>query len=302
MEIILNKIEEILKSDIMINLDGSIMDDRFKQIHMIVNSFNYKDNIFYTELIRLISRYYSKIYNNKKVIGDELLDMAINTRNIVTSKELFDYICYILRFNQNIKLDNEILFNLFDNNPKKKIDYHVLAKYLKRNNVLNEIEFTLDNIYELLIKTNQIKEISFIFLVSSEEFKNNHVKIDNYLLSCDDFSDIIYIIINYLDNNYDWLTILKNPKSKINIEKVIYDFIKNSCFKEVHTILNSEYFNIDYNYQIGNTTLKDFIALSNNSLIITDLLSNSKNSKKNYSIDNYFDKNRVYKLRKKENL
>ncbi len=125
-----------------------------------------------------------------------------------------------------------------------------------------------------------IKEISFIFLVSSEEFKNNHVKIDNYLLSCDDFSDIIYIIINYLDNNYDWLTILKNPKSKINIEKVIYDFIKNFCFKEVHTILNSEYFNIDYNYQIGNTTLKDFIALSNNSLIITDLLSNSKNSKK----------------------
>ena len=316
MQEVLNKIEEILKTDAIIDLCGSTVDNRINLIKYEVNNVKDKDDLFYEKLIELISKYYSKISNKKIVNGIrigfdnygnkvernyikyDLTDMLLKTRNIICSKELFDYVCELLKKNKDIKLDYEILKKLLTDDLNY-CNYHQLVKILYKNKTLMKSEITVEQIYQLLIDTYQISNCLVVpFLISKDDFKKNHEKIDEFLLDCNGemFAKVISIIKISFDSNYDWLSLLKNAESKVIPEEVIIELINiPESSSDILKILNDSHFEINYNY-ISNDGIEliNLLALTNDRLLIKNLLSKDENLRKTYS--NGYSKINLYHL------
>lgn len=297
-------------------LDDSSIDTRFYLIRNFVNSVKNKNDDFYGELIKLIGKYigalcneYDDFFNgtvldgNGNIIltGHFLLSndeqIKIRKANRKFGITLFLYICEILEHNKDIKLDLETLKNLFNRNPKQVpfvVEKHErLAKILNENQTFEKSGISIDDIYQMLIDTFQIYNSKvFVNLITSEDFINNHKKIDEFLLWCNanDFFKVTEIIRNNFDNDFDRLSILRKRNSDNFCEQVIIkmlqDFHLDSNINFIHTLLTDNKIKIDYNVVnhdfSGRGSLKDYIAYSKRNVLIKDLLSNPEN------VENYY--------------
>lgn len=330
MENVLNSIKEILDNNAKIvtkelttkteNNNLEISDDRFELLEQQVNSFEQKDDIFYTELIRFLAPYIDELYDrnvlkniskaNDLVINDfdlQIFDnkFKLEQQNRKLSTKLFEYVCDILNDNKNIKLDIGILKRLLNRNPKlfslvaeeeylyRPFDFNRLINIIVDNQTLEKSNISTDDIYQLLIDTCQLNNDEvFSHLVKPEEFKTNHKKIDELLMDCNakTFAEITNIITKHLDKNFDRLTILKKRNKNNFCERVIVALSRTYTSKDdlifIHQILTDKEITINYNYDwtdyYGGTTVKEILALSSDSTIIKELLSKEEN------IENYY--------------
>lgn len=231
--------------------------------------------------------------------------------------ELFDYVCDILENNKDIKLDYETLKRLLNRAPKSAIfsveeamvyrmfHFNKLSKIINDNQILKKSNISLDEVYQILIDTGQLDN-NFVVtnLIKPEEFQHDHKKIDELLMKCNAkaFVDITNVIIKHFDKNYDRLSIVKKRNSNNFIESVLKEVLQSISRKEdydfIHKLLTDKSININYDLYcssyLGQTTLKELIALSGNKIIIKDLLNKKENIQDNYWHGE--SKTRLYRL------
>lgn len=317
MKEVLNKIEEILESDIFVSTNNEIIDNRLSLITKEIESFKNKDNYFYLELIKVLAKIFeekenSNIFQDKHDGNDnniiylddrnKLTRLDLLHQNNIFKKNVFLYICTILKENKDIVIDYETLKKLFNCQPtkmsmlpyneylKNSFCYKKLAIILDENQTLKKSNITIDQIYQLLIDTYQIDEKDvFIHLISGDDFKNNHIRIDDFLKKCNGktFAIVTNIIKNNYDKNYDCINILKSKDSKVHIEDVIIESLNNSeSYNLICEIMKNKDIDVNYDYiysdYFGCSTLKDLLAISNNQIIIEELLKDNCNIKDIY--------------------
>ena len=337
MENLFKHIDEIIKSapplTIDINGNGKLpplkLDDDERKDHRIelikeeVNQFKEKDNNFYTELIKLMASYLGELYDYEIEMEYTVLDENDNqieyiqdiieeyksrfhSRNRTLSKNLYNYICDILKENKEIKLDIELLKKLFNIDPKpstlysnggyyeRDFDFKRLASILKENETLEKSNIGINDIYQLLLDSYQIAhEDIFTALVTPENFNKDHKKIDEVLTSCTPrlFAILTSIIVNNYDENYDRMSLLKqNQEKKDYIEHTIIEFFdirkSDKDYDFIHKILTDESININYDLfyadYMGSTDLRSIIAFNSNKIIIQDFLRKPENIRKYY--------------------
>ncbi len=320
-----------------------IIDDRFDQIEKLIKSYKNKDEEFYSNLIRILIKHadilydkkYGKkksiIYNknnqpikiiddNQKVIDNSHFNHNLTTADYYLSRSLFNYICTILENNKDIKLDINTLKLMLNRNPKlftlsveedyltRQFNFKRLAVCLKRNETLKKSNIQIDEIYQLLIDTYQIdNESVFPNLINSEQFKENHKKLDDFLETCNSktFVNITNIIIRKLDENFDRITFIKKKNKENYIENLIISILNNTPteldYNLIHSLLNDESLNINYGYTycdyIGKESLLSDLAFTGNAIIIKDLLSKEENIKNCYwSGEFYIELYRLYAM------
>ena len=240
---ILNSAPELLVKGNKADIKVELVDDRFEHLKQEINSLENKDDVFYAELVKLISSSFDELYNGEiKVLiiidKDNILttpndynnicsryDIKISRANKDFATNMFDYICDILEKNKNIKLDKETLTKLLNRNPElftlttepddylyRLFDFKRISKILNKNQTLKKSNISTDEVYQLLIDTCQIDNQGvFGNLVSPEEFKEDNKKIVEFLGECNSkgFVDITNIIIRKLDKDFDRLSIIK---------------------------------------------------------------------------------------------
>ena len=343
----LTSIKEILESEanLLVNLDDvkklskrdnniikKVVDNRFELVKKSIDSIDDKSDMFYAKLIQIISTYINQLYDRKidfcnvKINSssfskelDSLDTKYFNSKDSVIlakanrelSKQLFDYICYILENNKDIKLDIETLKCLLNRNSKlftlsveksylyRPFDYKKFAKIINKNETIEKSKISLDEIYQLLLDTYQIDNDSvFSELVKPEQFNQNHKKVDEILTWCnaETFVKVTNIIRHYFDKNFDRLSIVKKRNNNKFCEKLIIELLHWYTDKEdydlIHQILVDSEIEIDYDFcftdYVGETNLKSIIALSGNKTIINDLLSKEENIQNCYGHGNNF--------------
>ena len=324
----LENTKRILDSDAgLVNEDMSqsvtkrVVDNRFNLIKKSVELVENKDDNFYDELIKLISYYINKLYDKKvedfpSIVYDEngkevaqeydvlnLSDMLNLTHaNKELSEKLFEYVCSIIDFKKNVKIDIGTLKRLLDRNPKlftlsveesylyRTFNYKKLVKIINENRILEKSNISIDDIYQLLFDTCQLNnEDVFCGLVTPEQFSENHKKIDEMLsyFNAKSFVEITNIIRHNFDKNFDRLSFAKNRSKDNFCESLIIELLHYYTKDEdedcnlIHQILIDPEIQIDYDRYyadyIGQTNLKSLIALSKNPIIIKDLLSKEQN-------------------------
>jgi len=180
------------------------------------------------------------IDDNQKVIDNSHFNHNLTTADYYLSRSLFNYICTILENNKDIKLDINTLKLMLNRNPKlftlsveedyltRQFNFKRLAVCLKRNETLKKSNIQIDEIYQLLIDTYQIdNESVFPNLINSEQFKENHKKLDDFLETCNSktFVNITNIIIRKLDENFDRITFIKKKNKENYIENLIISIL-----------------------------------------------------------------------------
>lgn len=306
MEKTLEKIKRVLESDAgvlkgisndLVNFDNKdvdveeqdikgIIDNRFELIKGYIDSSQYKKDVFYYEVIKLISSYLDKLNNsnyedwngivfdkegnlipqNPELIDDN--DMSkIRDASCALSENLFLYVCDILENNKDIKLDKETLKRLFNRHPKlfthsveesylyDIFDYKKLANILTENETLKKSNLSLDDLYQLMIDSFQInnEEVVKIF-IQPEDFKNNHQKIDEFLEKCNarTFVEETRIIRRLYDKDFDRLSIVKKRNNNNFCERVIIELLGSSSdpddFDFIHHLLTDDSIEINYDY------------------------------------------------------
>lgn len=296
-----------------------IIDNRFELIKNQVCSIENKDDAFYSGLIKLISIYVDKLYDSKVDnppvlvfnIDGELIPQNqerlshwdkyyLSDANHDFSKNLFLYVCDILKANPNIKLDLDTLRRLLNRSPKlftlsietdfisRSLNFKNLAKIMHENQTLKKSGLSIDDIYQLLIDTYQLdNEDVFGTLVERDDFKANNKKIIDLLSNCNSstFVKITNIILRNFDKNFDRMTLVKARKEKdfpeLLITRMGLSYINEDDCNFIHQLLNDEDISVDYNFYwfdyYGETSLKEIIALSGKRTLIKDLLSKPEN-------------------------
>lgn len=304
--------------------EKKVVDNRLSLIKQNVELIENGDDNFYAELIKLIGNYIDQLYDkevddfpsivfdeNGKIISqdyDELNshDMFNLTKaNRELSVQLFEYVCDILEGNKDIKLDIETLKSLLNRNPKlfslsveksylyRTFDYKRLSKIISGNQTIEKSNISIDDIYQLLLDTCQLNNNDvFGSLVKSEQFNQNHQKIDEILTWCnaENFVAITNIIRCNFDKDFDRFSIVKKRNKNKFCENLIIQLLHWPGDKEacdlIHQILTDSEIEIDYDLYsadyIGETDLKSLIALSENKTFIKDLLGKEQN------IQNYY--------------
>lgn len=305
----LERVKTYLDSEVeMITTDEEkqkriIVDNRFELMINYINLIENKDEYFYSELVKLMSIYIDKLYDTKintlGVANKDYLKIA----NHDLSEKLFNYVCEILQKNQDIKLDTETLTRLLNRNPKpltltvavddylyRVFDFKKLVKIIQKNQLLKKSGISIDEVYQILIDSYQIdnKEI-FISLVKPEEFKENNIKLIEFLNQCnvETFAKISAIIISNFDKNFDIITLAKKKTTKNFFEKLIIymlsSYISDNDYLLIHQLLNDEEISLNYDFYhadyFGQSTLKDLLAFSSDRNVIRDLLSKPENIK-----------------------
>ena len=321
---------------------GKIIDNRYNLIKENVDLIENKDNNFYTQLIKLLSEYIDEVYvpfilyffnKNGKSIYNGLSDGTyqsyedwhryyeneekLHNINCDLAHKLFEYICNILENNKDVTLDIETLSRLLNRKTQKlrqgpeypsrtyrTYNFQKLVKIIKDNQMLEKMNITTDDKYQMIIDSYQIIDI-ITEIISPKEFQDNHKKIDELLMSCAPkmFVDITNIIIENLDNNYDVLDILQKRMLKIykriNYEEFIIDLLDDQSseprinyYNFIHKLLNNKNISIDYNYCYSNPfggsgSFKGDLSATNNRTIIKDLLSNPENIEDIYESGGY---------------
>ena len=300
-----------------------IIDNRFELIKSQVCSIENKDDDFYSDLISLISIYVDKLYDSK-VDNPPVLVFDINGELIPQnqerlshwdkyylsdvnrdfSKNLFLYVCDILKANPNIRLDLDTLRRLLNRNPKlftlsietdfisRSLNFKKLAKIMYKKQTLKKSGLSIDDIYQLLIDTYQLdNEDVFGTLVERDDFKANNKKIIGLLSNCNSstFVKITNIIVRNFDKNFDKnfdrMALVKARKEKdfpeLLITRMGLSYINEDDCNFIHQLLNDEDISIDYDFDYfdyyGETSLKEIIALSGKRILIKDLLSKPEN-------------------------
>lgn len=311
------------------HVEKKVVDNRFEHIKQFIDSVDNKDVVFYSELIRVISTFIDQLYDrnidfcNVEIVNTddevEFLDtICFNSRdsfilrnaNHDLSKELFEFLCNILDSNKDIKLDIETLKRLLNRNPKlftlsveesyidRPFQFDRLARIINKNLTLQKSNVSLDETYQLLIDTCQVdKDEVFKNLVTLEEFKENHQKIDELLMWCNarTFIEVTRIIRTNYDNDVDRFSIAKKRNKNKFCERLIIELLHWHADEEdcdlIHQILTDSEIEIDYDLYLadytGETDLKSIIALSGNRTIIKDLLSQEKNIQNGYGHGDY---------------
>lgn len=318
--------------------DYSVIDNRFELLKATVDSIDNKDDDFYANLISLMSEYIDLLYDSriekpedyKGIVFDKegqmlpqekdfteceddfiCLKTFSHRANVDLVRSLFDYTCDILEKNKDVTLDIETLTRLLSRNPKslslsvdvdyvyRVFDFTRLAQIVQQNEMLDKADISIDGVYQLLIDTCQLdNEFVFPYLVDSEEFKNNHSKIDELLKNCGalSFVNVTNIIVRYLDENFDRLSYIKNRKDEIFTGYVIIYSLKSAREEKdydlVHAILTDSDIGVNYGMFVGDYfgsySVRDCIAFRGNKAVIRDLLSKEE------------DINRVYWYRDSE--
>lgn len=296
-----------------------IIDNRFELIKIQVCSIENKDDAFYSDLIKLISIYVDKLYDSKVDnppvlvfnIDGELIPQNqerlsrwdkyyLSDANHDFSKNLFLYVCDILKANPNIKLDLDTLRRLLNRSPKlftlsietdfisRSLNFKKLAKIMHENQTLKKSGLNIDDIYQLLIDTYQLdNEDVFGTLVERDDFKANNKKIIDLLSNCNSstFIKITNIILRNFNKNFDRMTLVKARKEKdfpeLLITRMGLSYINEDDYNFIHQLLNDEDISIDYDFDYfdyyGQTSLKEIVALSGKRTLIKDLLSKPEN-------------------------
>lgn len=297
------------------SVEKRALDDRFEQITQVVESFKNKDDSFYERLVQLISDYIDKLYDReidfcKVNIANEDIDesyletiffnsgdsFVLKKANKKLSEKLFNYVCGILENNKDIKLSLDTLKKLFNRKPTRlsysieddylyrTLNFERLSEILRENGTLKKSNISIDEVYQLLLDTCELNnEEVFKNLVSSEQYSENHEKIDEVLGWCNAsvFIEITKIIRKNYDKDFDRLSVAKERNKNKFIELLIIELLKwytsEDDYLLIHSLLTDSSLDIDYNFQIsdyvGETDLKSAIALSDNKTIINDLIN-----------------------------
>lgn len=323
-----NEIKNVLKSSPFLIIDKEgyprTEDNRITCVKRLISNDKKKNTQYYNELLKVLAYYVNEIYDrdilyassiaynkNGEAYEQEWEELnSFSIRKIIPANhqfaiELFNYICDILEENPDVTLDTETLIHLLNRNPKlfeltvdqsylyRLFNFERLASILEKNDTIKKSNISLDNIYDILIKTCQINnEEIFKKLVNSEQFKSNHEKIDEIMKQVNSkiFAEIYNIIVNNFDKEYDGKSILKNRKNDNYIERVIISLLgskkTNETFNFIHTLLSDDDLTINYDCSAGDyygpSDLKSLIALSNNRTIIADMLKDEKNIQQYY--------------------
>lgn len=322
---ILNSDAGLIVEDMSQPTDKKVIDNRIALIKQNIESIKNKDDNFYAELIKLIGNYIDQLYDKKiKDFPSIVLDEngktttqdydELNSSDIFNltksnkelSEKLFEYVCSILENNKDVKLDIETLKRLLNRNPKlftfsveecylyRPFNYKKLVKIINENQTLEKSNISIDNVYQLLLDTCQINNNDvFGGLVKSEQFSQNHQKIDEILSWCNakTFVEITNIIRQNFDNNFDRFSIAKKRNKNKFCELLIIELLHYHADKDdcnlIHQILTDSEIEIDYDLYsadyFGEKDLKSTIALSGNRTIIKDLLSKEQNIQNYYS-------------------
>ena len=309
------------------DIKKSIVDNRFEAIMEIVDSVDLKDDVFYAELVKTLSSYITDLYDRRVknfaiTLVSENEDVDANQFNSIDTFDLeqlnkklagqiFNYLKDVLKNNKNLVLDVVTLKNLLNRNPKlfslsvetsytyMPFDFRGLSSILEENNTLGKSNISMDDIYQVLYDTCQLNNVDvFGSLVAPEQFMNNHQRIDAILGSCNakTFVEVTNIIRRKLDKNFDRLSFVKKRKDNNFCESVIMVLLQWSPdeddFAFVHQILTDKDITLNYNLSffdyIGDTKLRDAIALIGDKTITEDLLSREEN------IQNYYRHGETY--------
>ena len=287
----LETIKRILDSDAGLIIEDmsqstnkKVIDNRLGLIKQIVNQADNKDDKFYTRLIKLISYYINKLYNEKvedfpsivydgkfKKVEQKYDELNLNDMfnlkkaNEELSEKLFEYVCSILEANKDIKVDIKTLKRLLNRNPKlfslsaertyiyRDSNYKKLVKIMNENGTLEKSNINIDDIYQILFDTCQLNNQDvFCGLVSPEQFSQNHQKIDEMLsrVNAKAFVEITNIIRCNFDKNFDRLSFAKN-RSKDNfceslIIELLHSYAEDEDYNFIHQILTDSKIQIDY--------------------------------------------------------
>lgn len=328
----LESIKRLLESDPGLVIEDmqqpnikTVVDNRFLLIKQVVDVVENKDDKFYTELVKLIANFIDQLYDKDVhgfpgVVLDEIGEIAnqdydeissddrfkLAEANRELSEKLFDYVCSILECNKNITLDVETLKRLLNRNPKpltftieedylyRSFDFERLIKIINENQILERSNISIDEIYQLLLDTYQLNNDDvFRGLVKSEQFHQNHKKIDEILTWCNAkiFVELTNIIRRNFDKNFDRFAIIKQRNKDKFCERLVIELLNWRASKEdcdlIHQILTDPEIEIDYDLHSadykGQTDLRSIIALSGNRTIIKDLLSHEQGVQNYYS-------------------
>lgn len=328
--------ESIIKKD---EVKISIQDNRFDIIEKEIKEYIEKDNNFYSELIKLLAKELNDLYDKKiskkdtRLINNnnetiKIVDIngipveldysyKIKDSNTTLSESLFNYICDILEKNKDIELDIETLKILLNRNPKlfeliaeenylfRTFNFEWLANILECNNTLKKSKIKTEDTYQLLIDTYQINNYEiFPKLITTEQFKESHTKLDEFLKNCNarTFVEITDIIVRKIDGNFDRFSYIKNKKENNYIEQVIVNLLKFNLTKKdvnfIHNILTDKNIDINYEYKYydytGENSLLSDLAFRKNKIILQDLLNKKENVKQCYWSGDY--RIELYKL------
>lgn len=310
----------------------NVVDNRFMLLKSMVDFVDNKDDAFYADLITTMSEYIDTLYdsriekpedykgivfdNNGKMLLQEkdftrceddfvCLKTFSHRANVDLVRNLFDYTCDILERNKDVVLDVSTLSRLLNRNPKRLsmsidmdyvyrgLDFTRLAKIVKQNEMLDKANISTGDVYQLLIDTCQLNnEFVVPHLVSSDDFKNNHSKIDEILKTCGawNFVNITNIIVKYLDEDFDRLSYVREKQNEIFSGYVIFHSLKSDCeekdYELVHEILTDNDIEVDYTVSLsdylGGYNLREFIAFYGNKQVLSDFLSNENNVRTTY--------------------
>lgn len=309
----------ILSDDISKYSDERVCDKRLFFIKEIAKFINDKDDI--SELIEKISYHIDKFSDSRSDnISQKGLDeygnvfeQNIDSHNsdsvfILVEKDrelacgLFEYVCYLLEKNSNVKLDSNTLAHLLNRGPKlfslsierdfiyRTYDYKRLINAINKNHKLEKLE--IDDLYQLLIVTCQINNaIVFSGLVTAEQFKKNHKKIDEFLMKCNasTFVEVTDTIIKNFDKDYARFNIVKERNKDNFCEKLIIQMLRQPDidYDFINQILLCSDISINYNFRmldyVGDSDLKSLIAFRGNKLITNTLLKKEENIKDVYT-------------------
>ncbi|MBR2828174.1 MAG: hypothetical protein IKE70_02970, partial [Bacilli bacterium] len=287
----LESVKKILDSDAGFIIEDiskkekkEVIDNRFSLIKQIVETIENKDDIFYSELIKLIGNYIDPLYDKRvddfpNVVfdknGEEVLQDYTNLSsydmynlteaNKELAKELFEYICIILENNKDAKLDIETLKKLLNRNPKlfnlsfeedylfRPFNSNKLVTIMNENKMLERSNINIDDIYQLLLDTYQINNDNvFGYLIKPEQFNQNHKKIDEVLTWCNakTFVEITNIIRRNFDKDFDRFSIVKKRNKNKFCENLIIELLRWRAYDDdcslVHQILTDPEIEIDY--------------------------------------------------------
>ena len=325
----LEVIKRILDSDAGFETDNkreekTLVDNRFYLLNKYIEEIDNKTIEFYEELIKLLSMYIDKYYDTEiddfplyvldkscKYISQEYSILTgfdvfnLMQANKSLSQELFDYVCYVLKNNSDVKLEVETLKQLFNRSPKlyefsvedsyrfRLLDFKKLAGVFKNNDTIKKSNICSDDIIKILLDTCQISNDEvFCQLITKEDFYQSHDRIYDILSWCNAkvFADIIKIIFENYDTEFNVINILRKRNKdyfcELFISELLHSYLKKDYETLIHKILNDPEIKIDYDTYLtdykGETDLKSLIALSNNRTLIKDMLKNEENLETNY--------------------
>lgn len=168
-------------------------------------------------------------------------------------------------------------FTIEDDYIGRTFDFEKLSQILHKNETLKKSNIVIDDIYQLLIETCELhNENVFTNLITSEQYKENHKKIDEILISCNAklFVQITNIIRNNFDKDFELFSIAKKRNENNFCERLIIELLEWHTDEKDYDLYAQDY--------IGDAKLKSIIALSGNRTIIRDLI-NSGNIQNYYS-------------------